>query len=171
MFEKGDPLRWIYGRILGRPMNFSFVDENVAGSASPMRKKETNWLKEKKGIGAILSVRETPLVAGWVEGLQYLNVPVRNHESPTLEQLKECVNFLVTESESGRKTVVHCAAGQGRTGTVLASYLCLKYNLSANEAITKIRALRRGSVEKNQEKVIFEYCDDLKKSEKQNKTF
>jgi hypothetical protein len=108
MFEKGDILRWVYGLIFGRPMNFSFIDDEVAGSAGPLRKREVDWLKEKKKIGAILSVREVPLLAGWVEGLDYLNVPVRNHSPPTLEQLNKCVNFIISETSSGKNTDVHC---------------------------------------------------------------
>jgi atypical dual specificity phosphatase len=161
-FEKGDLLRWVYGRLFGRPMNFSFIDEKVAGSAGPLRKKEVDWMKHKKGIGAILSVREGPLEAGWVKGLHYLNVPVRNHFAPTLDQLRECVNFMLIETETGKKTTVHCAAGLGRTGAVLAAYLCNKYGLSSQEAIAQVRAKRRGSIEKSQEQVIAEYCNDLK---------
>jgi atypical dual specificity phosphatase len=164
VFEKGDIIRWFYGRVLGRPMNFSFIDESVAGSAGPLQKKEVDWMRDKKGIGAILSIKEGPLTEGWVEGLTYLNVPVRNHFAPTLDQLKECVNFVVAEVASGKKTAVHCAAGLGRTGTVLAAYLCYKQGISAEEAIKQIRAKRGGSVERSQEQVIREYCDDLRKS-------
>lgn len=161
-FERGDVLRWVYGRVYGRPMNFSFIDEMVAGSAGPLRKKEVDWMRDKKGIGAILSIREGPLEAGWVSGLQYLNVPMRNHFAPTLEQLKKCVDFIMIETESGKKTTVHCAAGFGRTGTVLAAYLCNKYGLSSQEAIMRVRTKRHGSIEKSQEQVIGEYCNDLK---------
>ncbi|MHB1909324.1 MAG: phosphatase domain-containing protein [Nitrososphaerales archaeon] len=158
MFEKGDILRFFYGWILGRPMNFSFIDEFVSGSAGPLRKKEVDWMREKKGIGAILSVKEVPLASGWVENLRYLNVPVKNHFPPTIDQLKQCVDFILRETSSGKKTSVHCAAGKGRTGTVLAAYLCAKYGKSADDAILEIRAKRKGSIEKKQEAVIQEYC-------------
>lgn len=143
-------------------MNFSFIDEFVSGSAGPFRKKEVDWMIEKKGIGAILSVKEGPLVSGWVENLRYLNVPVKNHYPPTIDQLKQCVDFILHETSSGKKTSVHCAAGKGRTGTVLAAYLCAKYGKSADEAIREIRAKRKGSIERKQEAIIHEYCEGLK---------
>jgi len=164
VFDKGDFLRWIYGRIFGKPMNFSFIDEFVAASATPMQKKEVDWLREKNGIGAILSIREDPLAAGWIEGLDYLDVPVRNHFPPTLEQLKGSVDFIVNETRERKKIDVHCAAGKGRTGTVLAAYLCYAYGLSAEEAIKQVRAKREGSIEKKQEPVIYEYSNQLKSS-------
>jgi atypical dual specificity phosphatase len=54
--------------------------------------------------------------------------------------------------------LVHCAAGKGRTGTILGAYLLKKENLSAKEAITRIRNLRPGSIQTDsQENSLFEY--------------
>lgn len=164
VFERGDIPRWIYAHIFGHPMNFSYIDEWVAGSAGPLSRREVDWLREKKGIKAILSVREGPLVKAWVEGVSYLNVPVKNHYPPTLEQLRSCVEFILLQISLERKTDVHCAAGRGRTGTVLAAYLCRRHGLSAEEAMRQVRAMRPGSIERSQESVIEEYYRSLKRT-------
>lgn len=163
--EIGIVPRWLYAHITGRPMNFSFIDDYVSGSAGPLTRREVDWLRNEKGIQAILSVKEGPLEKGWIEGLEYLNVPVKNHEAPTLEQLNGCVDYLMKQVSLQHKTDVHCMAGLGRTGTVLAAYLCKRYSTNPKDAIAKIRAMRPRSIEKKQEAVIYTYCEELKKGE------
>jgi protein-tyrosine phosphatase len=162
MSGAGDILRLVYGRLFGHPMNFSFIDEFVAGSALPMSKKEVEWLKRKKGIQAILTLTEYPLKEEYLVGLEYENVPIKNHIVPAVEQLRESVKFLLAESSAGRKVLVHCAAGQGRTGTVLAAYLCAKYGTSPEQAIKQVRMKRSGSIEKKQESAVWSFHDQMK---------
>ncbi|HVB12240.1 MAG TPA: dual specificity protein phosphatase family protein [Nitrososphaerales archaeon] len=161
MFEKQQAARRIFGFLTGRPMNFSFIDEFVSGSACPMSKREVDWLRKKKGIKAVLSLTEVPIKAEWVEGFDYKNVPIRDHSIPTLAQLQESVNFVVSQAEMKHPLVVHCTAGKGRTGTVLASYKCQKYRLTAKESIEQLRLKRPGSVERRQVTIIETFCQSF----------
>ncbi len=169
--EIGDVFRRIYDKIYHRPMNFSFVDNYICGSARIMSKKDVDWLR-KKGVKAILSLTEMSAPSSWIEasGIEYRNVPIRNHVAPTPAQLEECVDYIERNVQQGNKTLVHCAAGKGRTGTVIAAYVCKRNNISAEIAIEQIRVKRSGSVERNpksgQEDAVIEFRKNLYKQKK-----
>lgn len=156
-------------------MNFSFVDDHVCGSARIMSERDVDWLV-KKGVSAIISLTEDQAPSAWFDGknISYKHVPVKNHRAPTTDQLVECVNFIEQNDRQNRKTLIHCAAGKGRTGTVIAAYICQRDNVSAEISIEQIRVIRSASVEKNpasgQEQAVKSYeLSHNKKSSKETK--
>ncbi len=60
----------------------------------------------------------------------------------------------------GKKVLVHCHAGNGRTGIVIACYLMYTYNYDAKEAVVKLREVRKKCIEKNSQ---MRYCCKFKK--------
>ncbi len=159
--ESGDILRKIYDAFFHRPMNFSFIDDYVSGSAKMMSERSVEWVRGK-GIRAILSLTETPIPSAWLGSeINYLHVSIENHRAPTLSQIQTCVEFISNNVHKGNKTLVHCAAGKGRTGTILAAYLSSRDNISAEIAIEETRAKRKGSIERDpkagQETAVAEY--------------
>jgi atypical dual specificity phosphatase len=135
------------------------------------------WLV-KRGIRTIVTVREIPLPVQWlsldetkdphsgnkiIEKINYLHLRVEDYHSPSIEQIDSTVNFIKNEIDAKRPVLVHCAAGKGRTGTILGAYLLRKESLSAKNAITRIRNLRPGSIQTDsQEKSLHEYEKYLK---------
>ena len=101
-----------------------------------------------QGIELLISLTEDPLRRDWVNeaGLLVFHVPVVDMEAPTQEQLERCVSAITRAHDREMGVAVHCGAGLGRTGVVLACYFVNK-GLSAQNAIARVRRLRPGSIE------------------------
>jgi atypical dual specificity phosphatase len=79
-------------------------------------------------------------------GLTELHLPVRDFSPPTPEQLSLGVAAIERALESRQRVAVHCGAGLGRTGTLLACYL-VHEGLGPGAAIQRVRSARPGAVE------------------------
>ena len=127
--------------------NFSWLQPSkLAGSARPQNEEELEGLK-RTGIKAIVSLTEDRLEFE-VEhlGFDYLHSPITDFEAPSQNQLCEIIRFIEEMISESKPVLVHCAAGKGRTGTVLAAYL-VYHGKSAEEAINRVRIMRPGSIE------------------------
>ena len=149
-----------------RPTNFSWViDDKLAGCGLPVTENEFKWVVEK-GIKSIVTVREVPLPSEWFDGtdIDYLHLRTEDFGAPTLEEMEEAVNFIDKEIQRGRPVLVHCAAGKGRTGAVTpGAYMMKKQNLTAKQAIERMRINRPGSVQSiTQETALSMYEKYLK---------
>jgi atypical dual specificity phosphatase len=133
---------------MSQPSSFSWIERPLlAGMGRPESAEELDWLR-RQGIQVILSLSEDPLRRDWVNnaGLMAVHEPVTDMEAPTQEQLDRCIKVISRAIDSKMGVAVHCTAGLGRTGVVLACYLASK-DLSADNAIARIRRLRPGSIE------------------------
>ena len=64
-----------------------------------------------------------------------------------------------TTKEDKKKVLVHCHAGYGRTGIVLACYMLYDSNKNAREVVDEIRIKRKGCVQKKSQ---FDYIEKFK---------
>ena len=148
MSAPGNAWRKIRGRITGVPSNFSWViEDKLAGSGIPTTRQEFDWIRDQ-GVGSVITMTLDPLPESWTGDIGgYLHVPTPDLEAPPMEGIERAVGFAHEKIGSGGRVMVHCAAGMGRAGTILACYLIRHKGLGADEAIARVRELRPGSVQ------------------------
>ena len=158
----GDVWRKVHGTVTGKPDNFSWLIENkLAGSAIPTSIDEVQWAIEQ-GVKSIVTIREDPLNDDWVKDVNYLHVSSNDMGVPEFADLTYAIDFIHRRITNNEPVMVHCLAGMGRTGTILACYLVKYQNLSADDAIQKVREERPGSIQSYpQEEIIFQFAKSL----------
>jgi len=106
----------------------------------------------RAGIRAVVSLLNIPSDVAVYEsaGFSYLCLPVADGGAPTEAQAREFVRFVNQQLSEQRPVAVHCEAGLGRTGTMLAVYLISKGE-SAEAAIQRIRSVQPGAIETGQQ--------------------
>ena len=75
-------------------------------------------------------------------GMVRLTVPVVDTTTPSMEDLDRGVAFLVAALHLGGTVFVHCRGGIERTGTFLLAWYARERGLSADDALTELRARR-----------------------------
>jgi atypical dual specificity phosphatase len=88
-------------------------------------------------------------------GLTEVHLPVPDFMAPTEDQLARGVHAISRALVAGQRVAVHCAAGLGRTGTLLACYL-VSTGLEPSAAIARVRTVRPGSVETSEQQAAVE---------------
>ena len=138
------------------PFNFSWVIEgNLAASGQPgsgsyfgdsLLHDLTTF--RDLGIGLVVTLTEHPLDAAALEqsGLRGIHLPIPDMTPPDQEVIDRFICLVDEAGRQGQATLVHCRAGLGRTGTIVACYLA-RGGLAADEAIDRVRQMRPGSIE------------------------
>ena len=158
MTKIGDAKRKLHGMITGKPDNFSWIiEEKLAGSAIPTSKEEIDWIKQE-GVKSSVTIREEALEGEWIKDVNYLHVHSNDMGIPEFSDLVNSVDFIHQRITNDEPVMVHCLAGLGRTGTILACYLIKYEDMTADDAIEKVRRERHGSIQSfSQEEIIFRF--------------
>lgn len=144
-------------------MNFGWIIEGtLAGAQGPTSTRDITFLKLQEIASVIRMEANTISTEPWQ--MVELYEPVPDFSAPSLEQIDRMVKFILDETENWeRPVVVTCAAGIGRTGTVLACYF-VGVGYAPQRAIDYVRELRPGSIQTpGQEQAVHDYSESLKK--------
>lgn len=106
----------------------------------------------RKGISADISLEEKKLDQPF--GVDYyLWLPTKDHQAPTLTQLKIGVAFLKEARKQKIKCYVHCQRGHGRAPTLVAAFL-VSEGMSVQEAFTSIKK-KRPDIHSNKKQIAI----------------
>jgi atypical dual specificity phosphatase len=157
MSKPGNVWRKVHGKITKRPTNFSWLlEEKLAGSGIPTSVDEFDWILQQ-GVKSIVTMTEDALPEKWVNEIEYLHVPTPDLTAPDMEKIDMAVDFIHENIKNNQAVMVHCAAGMGRAGTILASYLVKYQKYSAKDAIKKIRTERPGSIQSETQELAITF--------------
>eukprot|EP01135_Chromosphaera_perkinsii_P005892 Nk52_evm25s370 gene=Nk52_evmTU25s370 len=95
-------------------------------------------------------------------GIYFYNLQWKDYGIPTFENIVEIVQVLDFAVRDGGKALVHCHAGLGRTGLVIACYLIYKFHYTPSDAIKWVRLRRPNSVQTRQQiNFVFQFEEFL----------
>jgi len=147
MSKPGNIWRKVHGKITKKPTNFSWlIEEKLAGSGMPTSFEEFEWITGQ-GVKSIVTMTENSLPENWTQSIDYLHVPTPDFNAPDMDRIESAVDFMHEQINNDHAVMVHCAAGMGRAGTILACYFVKYKKFTADKAIKKIRSERPGSIQ------------------------
>ena len=120
------------------------VDGMIAGSARPGRygelDKDLEFLQDQ-GIDLIVNLTTSRLEIPDRSGLNMEEVhePLYDGHPPEGEQLERILTLVQKATAEGKKVVVHCRGGIGRTATVLIPLIMTLEGLTLEDAIGRLR--------------------------------
>ncbi len=121
-------------------------------------------LLAKTGITKLITLTEIDLDQAALQRhyLSNLHMPIFDREAPSVGQTHMLLVRMQRMIDAGEVLAVHCKAGLGRTGTILAAWMIREGGLSAENSMTRLRRIEPGFIQSaSQENFLREYEADL----------
>ncbi|ASJ09665.1 protein tyrosine phosphatase [Thermococcus siculi] len=143
-----------------------FVDDNVAFSRMPTRRELDGIASDFDAVVVLVEEYELPYrLEEWEKrGIEVLHSPIEDFTAPTLNQLLEILEWIERRVGEGKKVLIHCLGGLGRSGTIATAWLMYSKGLRLQEALRRVRSIRPGSVETYEQMEVLKELEKLLRS-------
>jgi atypical dual specificity phosphatase len=142
------------------------LPEQLGACVNPYVSQSAVAELQTKGITMLVNLHERPDPPDILAQLnaETIHLPVPDSNPPTPAQLDEGVATIKTALQDGKRVAVHCGAGLGRSGTLIAAYL-VSQGAASDDAMAQVRSARPGSIETlEQEAAVHEFARRLNAS-------
>jgi len=125
---------------------FSSIDRTILLGAVPLRC--LSHVGRLKGIGVtgivnVMDEYEGPSRSYLSDGIQQLHLPTVDHAEPSVEQLKEAMNFIEDHRSKSGRVYIHCKAGHGRSAAVALAWLVYHQGCTLENGQQQLNAVRK----------------------------
>jgi len=136
------------------------LPEQLGACVNPYVSQSAVAELQTKRITMLVNLHERPDPPDILAQLQAqtIHLPVPDSNAPTQAQLDDGVAAIRNALHEGKRVAVHCGAGLGRSGTLIAAFL-VSQGAAPDDAMAQVRTARPGSIETlEQESAVREFA-------------